>query len=224
MQNSTIYYLPADVYKLYKHVRLRVHRKWRVQQSITLCTLVTTEYFNYIRGCLFNSIFCYLPADVYKLHKYVRWRVHRRWRVQQSTTLCTLVTTEYLEYIRGCVYNSIFHYLPAVVYKLYKHVRWRVHKRWKVQQSTTLCTLVTTEYSKYIRGCVYNSTFYYLPANVHKLYKHITSRVHRRWKVQQSTNVVYTGSNGIFQVHARLPVQQHILLSSSRRVEAVQTC
>ena len=52
-----------------------------------------------------------LPADVYKLYNrriHVRWRVHRRWRAQQSTTLCTLVTTEYLKYIRGCVYNNIF--------------------------------------------------------------------------------------------------------------------
>ena len=63
-----------------------------------------------------------LPADVYKLYNrriHVRWRVHRRWRVQQSTTLCTLVTTEYLKYIRGCVYNNIFDYLSADVYKLY---------------------------------------------------------------------------------------------------------
>ena len=35
-------------------------------------------------------------------------------------------------------------------------------------------------------------------------------------------NVVYTGNNGIFQVHTRLREQQYILLSSSRRVQAVQ--
>ena len=70
-----------------------------------------------------------LPADVYKLYNrriHVRWRVHRRWRVQQSTTLCTLVTTEYLKYIRGCVYNNIFDYLSADVYKLYNR---RTHRR-----------------------------------------------------------------------------------------------
>ena len=35
-------------------------------------------------------------------------------------------------------------------------------------------------------------------------------------------NVLYTGNNGIFKVHARLRVQQYIILSSSRRVQAVQ--
>ena len=174
------YYISADVYKLYKHVRWGVHKRWIVQQSTTLCTLVTTKYFQYIRGCMYTSILYYLPADVYKLYKHVRWRVHKRWRVQPSRTLCTLVTTEYLKYIRGCVYNSTFDYLPADVYKLYKRVKWRVHKRLRVQQSITLCTLVTTEYSKYIRGCVYNSTIYYLPADVYKLYKHVRLRVHRR--------------------------------------------
>ena len=132
--------------------------------------------FQYKRGCVNNSIFYYLPADVDKLYKHVRWRVHRRWRVQPSTTLWTLVTTEEFEYIRGCVFNSIFYYLPADVYKLYSrriHVRWRVHKRWRVQQSTTLCTLVTTEYLKYIRGCKNNSLFYHLPADMYKLYKHV---------------------------------------------------
>ena len=151
MYNSIqiFYYLPADVYKLYN---IRIHVRWRVQQSATLCTLATTEYLKFIRGCVYTSIFYYLPADVYKLYNrriHVRWRVHRRRRAQQSTTLCTLVTTEYLKYIRGCVYNSIFYYLPADVYKLYNrriHLRRRVHRRWRVQQSTTLCTLVTAEY------------------------------------------------------------------------------
>ena len=101
VQQYAFYYLPADVYKLNKHVR------WRVQQSTTLCTLVSTEYFKYIRGCVYNGTFYYLPADVDKLYKHVRWRAHRRWRVQQSITLCTLVTTGYLKYIRGCVYNSM---------------------------------------------------------------------------------------------------------------------
>ena len=99
-------------------------------------------------------------------------RVHKRWRVQQSTTLCTLLKTEYLKYIRGCVYNSILYYLPADLYKLEKHVRWRVHRRWRVQQSATLYKLVTTEYL----------------------------------------------------IHTRLREHQYILLSSSRRVQAVQTC
>ena len=189
MYNSVFYYLPVDVYKLYKHVR------WRVQQSTTLCTLVTTKYLKYIRGCVYNSIFYYLPADVYKLYKHVRWRVHKRWRVQQSTTLCTLVTTEYLKYIRGCVYNSIFNYLPADLYKLCNrriHSRRRVHRSWRVQQSTTLCTLVTAEYFKYTRDCVYNSIIYYLPVDVYKLYNiriHVRWRVHRRWRVQQSTTL-----------------------------------
>ena len=132
------------MYKLYKHVRWRVqkrwklhsrrtvHRRWRVQQLMTLCTLVITEYLKYIRGCVYNSIFCCLPADVYRLYKHVRWRVRNRIRVQQSSMYCTLVTTEYSEYIRDCVYNNIFYYLPADVYKLYKNVRWRVHKRWRV--------------------------------------------------------------------------------------------
>ena len=33
---------------------------------------------------------------------------------------------------------------------------------------------------------------------------------------------VYTGNSGIFKVHTRLRVQQFVLLSSSRRVQAVQ--
>ena len=33
---------------------------------------------------------------------------------------------------------------------------------------------------------------------------------------------MYTGNNGIFKVYTRLRVQQYILLSSSRRVQAVQ--
>ena len=37
-------------------------------------------------------------------------------------------------------------------------------------------------------------------------------------------NVVYIDNNGILKVHTRLRVQQYILLSSSRRVQAVQTC
>ena len=37
-------------------------------------------------------------------------------------------------------------------------------------------------------------------------------------------NVVYTGNNGIFKVHPRLRVQLYNLKSSSRRVQAVQTC
>ena len=129
---STYYYLSADVYKLYNRrlgVRWRVHRRGKVQQSTTLCTHVTTEYFKYIRGCVYNGTFFYLPADVDKLYKHVRWRAHRRWRVQQSTTLCTHVTTGFFKYIRGCVYNTIFYCLPADVYKLYKHVRWRIHLR-----------------------------------------------------------------------------------------------
>ena len=85
--------------------------------------------FKFIRGCVYNSTIYYLPAEVYKLYKHVRLRLNRRWRVPQSITLCTLVTTKDLKYIRGCVYNSIFYYLPADEYKLYKHVRWRVHKR-----------------------------------------------------------------------------------------------
>ena len=115
---------------------------------------------------MYKGAFSYLPADVCELYRHVRRRVHRRGRVQQSTTLCTLVTTEYLQYIRGCVYKSTIYNIPADVYKLYKHVRWtvlrrwRVHRRWRVQQSITLCTLVTTEYLKYIRGCMYNSRFY----------------------------------------------------------------
>ena len=154
MYNGILYYLPADVDKLYKHVRRREHKRWKVQQSEMLCTLVKTEYLKYIRGCVYNYIFHYRPANVYKLYKHVRWREHERWRVQQSTTSCTLVTTEYLKYLRGCVYNSIFYNLPADVYRLYGHVRWRVHRALKVQWSTTLCTLVTTEYFNYIRGCV----------------------------------------------------------------------
>ena len=149
------------------HNRWRLYRRWRVQQSTTLCTLVTMEYLKYIRGCVHYSILYYLPADMYKLYNgrmHVRWRVHRRWRVQQSTTLCILVTMEYLKYIRGCVYYSIFYYLPADMYKLYNsrriHVRWRVHRRWRVQQSTTLYTLVTTEYlSTYEVAC---TTVYYI--------------------------------------------------------------
>ena len=175
------------MYKLYnrrKHVRRRVHRRWRVQQSTTLCTLVTTEYFKNIRGCVYNSTIYYLPADVYKLYKHVRWRVHWRWRVQQSTTLCTLVTTEYFKNIRDCVYNSTFYYLSTDLYKLNKHVRWGVHKRWKVQQSTTLCTLVTMKCLNYIQGCVNKGTFSCLPADVYKLYKHVRRRSHRRWRVQ----------------------------------------
>ena len=137
--------------KLYKHVRWRVHRRWRVQQSATLCTLKTTECLKYIRGCVYNSIFSYVPAELYKLYNrriHSRRTVHKRWRVQQSTTLCTQVTTEYLKYIRDCVYNSIFYYFPVDVYNLYTrriHVRWSIHRRWRVQQSTTLCILVTTE-------------------------------------------------------------------------------
>ena len=37
-------------------------------------------------------------------------------------------------------------------------------------------------------------------------------------------NVVYTGNNERFKVYTRLRVQQYILLSFSRRVQAVQTC
>ena len=37
-------------------------------------------------------------------------------------------------------------------------------------------------------------------------------------------NVVYIDNNGILKVHTRLRVQQYILLSSSRRVQAVETC
>ena len=173
-----------------------MHRRWRVQQSATLCTLLTTGYLKYIRGCVNTRIFSYLPAELYKLYNIripSRRRVHRRSRVQQPRTLCTLVTTEYLKYIRDCVYNSIFYYLSVDVYNLYNiriHVRWRVHKRWRVQQSTTSCTLVTTEYFKYLRGCVYNSIFYYLSVDVYNLYNvriHVRWRVHRRWRVQQST-------------------------------------
>ena len=76
---------------------------------------------------------------------------------------------------------------------------------------------------KYIRDCVYNSTIQSFLADVYKLYKHVRWRVHRRWRVQQSV-YVYTGNNGIFKVHTRLGVQQYMLLSSSRRVQAVQTC
>ena len=201
MYNSIFYYLPADLYKLYNrriHSRRRVHRRWRVHQSTTFCTLVATEYFKYIRDCVYNSIFYYLPVDVYKLYNIrtrVRWRVHRRWRVQQSTTLCTLVTTERFKYIRGCMYNSIFCLLPADVYKLYKrriHFRRRVQRRWRVQQLTTLCTRVTTEYLKYIRDYMYKRLYYYLPVDVYKLYNrriHVRWRVHRRWRIQQSTTL-----------------------------------
>ena len=139
------------MYKLYKHVRWGVQTRWRVQPSTILCTLVTMEYFRYIRGCVYNSLLYYHPADVYKLYNrriYVRWRVHRMWRVPQSTLFVTLVASDFLKYVRGCVYNSRFYYLPADVYKLYKHVRWRVHRRWRVQQSTMLCTLVTSKYLK----------------------------------------------------------------------------
>ena len=175
MYNSLFYYHPADVYKLYNrriHVRWRVHRMWRVPQLTTLCTLVASDFLKYVRSCVFNSILYYLLADVYKLYKHIRWRVHRRWRVQQSTMLCTLVTTVHLKYIRDCVYNSTIYYLPADVYKLYKHVRWIVQWRWRVQQSKMFCTLVTVECLKYVRHCV----------------------------------------------------QQYIPLSCSRRIQAVQTC
>ena len=37
-------------------------------------------------------------------------------------------------------------------------------------------------------------------------------------------NVVYTGDDGIFKVHTRLRVQQYFILSSSRLVQAGQTC
>ena len=150
---------------------------------------------------MYNSLFYYHPADVYKLYNrriHVRWRVHRMWRVPQSITLCTLVASDFLKYVRGCVYNYIFFYLPADVYKLDKHVRWRVYRRWRVQQSTMLCTLVKLEYLKYIRGCIYNSSFYYLPADVYKLYKHVRWRVHERVKSIAVTNGVCTGNNGIF--------------------------
>ena len=144
---------------------------------------LTTEYFKYIRDCVYNSKFCYISTDMYKLYKHVRCGVHKRWRVQQSITLYTLITTEYFKYIRGCVYKSIFSYLPDRVYKLYKHVRRRVHRRWIVQQSTTSYKLVTTGYFKYIRGCVYNSTIFFFSTDVYKLYKHVRKRVHRRWKI-----------------------------------------
>ena len=139
---------------------------------------------------MYNSMFYYLPADVYKLYNiriHVRWRVHGRWRVPQSTTLCTLVTTNCFNYIQGCVCKGTFSCLPADVYKLYKHVRRRVHRSWRVQQSTSLCTLVTTENLKYIRGCVYNSIFFCLPADVYKLYIHVRWRVRKTRRVQQST-------------------------------------
>ena len=132
-----------------------------------------------------------------------------------------------LKYIRDCVYNRIFYYLPIDVYKLYIiriHVRWKVHRSWEIQQLTTLCTLKTTEYLKYIRDCVYNSTFYFLPGDVYKLYnrrKHYRRRVHRRWSTAVD-NVVYTGNNGIFEEHTRLRVRQYILFFSRRRVQAVQ--
>ena len=35
-------------------------------------------------------------------------------------------------------------------------------------------------------------------------------------------NILYTGNNGLFQVHTRLHVQQYILFASRRRVQAVQ--
>ena len=198
MYNSIFYYLSVDVYNLYNiriHVRWRLHRRWRVQQSTTSCTLVTTEYFKYIRGCVCNSIFYYFPGDVFKLYNRrinFRREYKARWRVQQSTTLYTLVTTEYVKDIRDCVKNSIFFYLPVDVYKLYNsriHVRWRVHRRWRIQQSTTLCTLVTTVYLKYTRSCVYNSIPYYLPVHVYEPYKRVRWRVHRRWRVQQPTTL-----------------------------------
>ena len=179
MNNSIFYYLPADVDKLYKHVRWRVHRRWRVQPSTTLCTLVTTDNFEYIRGCVINSTFYYFPAEVYKLYHrrmYFKWGVHKRWRVQQSTTLCTLVNNGISKVHTRLRVQQYTLYLPADVYKLYNrriHVRWRVHRKSRVQQSTTLCTLVTTEYLKYIQDCVYNSTFYFLPADVYNLYKHV---------------------------------------------------
>ena len=153
-------------------------------ESIAVTNVVYTgnsELFKVHTRLRYNSTFYYLPVDVYKLYKHVKWRVYRRWRVQQSTTLCTLVATEYFKHIRDWVYNSIFYYLPADVYKLYNiriYVRWRVHRRWKihsrrrvhrrwrVQQLITLCILATTEYLKYIRGCLYNSIFYCLPADV----------------------------------------------------------
>ena len=139
---------------------------------------------------MFNSLFYYHSADVYKLYNrriHVWWSLHRMWRVPQTTTLCTLVASDYLKYVRGCVYNNIIYYIPADVYKLYKHVRWRVLRRWRVQHSITLCTLITTEYLRYIRGCVYNSIFYCLPADVYKLYKHVRWREHKGKRVQQST-------------------------------------
>ena len=37
-------------------------------------------------------------------------------------------------------------------------------------------------------------------------------------------NVVYRGKNGIFKVHTMLRVQQYILFSSSRLVQAVEIC
>ena len=144
-----------------------------------------------------------------------------------SRYMCTLVTTEYLEYIRGCVYNSIFYYLPADVYKLYKHVRWRVQRRWRIQQSTIMCTLVTTFNLRFLRGYVYNSLFYHHPADVYKVYNrkiHVWWRVHRMWRVPQSTRLCTLVAFGLFKARTRLCVQQYILLSSSRRVQAVQKC
>ena len=148
MYNSILYYLPDDVHKLYKHVRWRVQRRWRIQQSTIMCTLVTTYNLRFLRGYVYNSSLYYHQPDVYKLYNrrmHVWWRVHRMWREPQSTTLCTLVASDYLKYVRGCVYTSLIYHLPADVYKLYKHVSWRVHWRRRVQQATMVCTLVTAE-------------------------------------------------------------------------------
>ena len=63
---------------------------------------------------MYNSIFYFLPGDMYKLYNtriHVRRRVHRRWRVQQSTTLCTLVITVIIstnEIACTTVYSIIF--------------------------------------------------------------------------------------------------------------------
>ena len=94
-------------------LRSRLHSKNRIVSMGVIVQIVRLRNkFNIHDGLyrVHNSILYYLRAVAYN-QQYIT--VHTRWRVPGT---------------RHTVYNSIFNYPPAIVYKLYK----RIHAKWCV--------------------------------------------------------------------------------------------
>ena len=91
-------------------------------------TFVIKSTVKYIRGGVSNCIFDYLPAVVYKLYNRT---IHRRWTVYSVLVeLGVLLST---------VYNRRYRRVDSIHCICLTTIN-------SIQQSTTACTLLTTEY------------------------------------------------------------------------------